>query len=81
MATKPVFPGMNPYFEHPGIWPEVHYGLMGTLMRFLNPQLIPKYRVAVEKRVYMDAVLVGIPDTVVFEKKESIKDIIVCLST
>lgn len=71
MATKPAFLGMNPYFEHPGIWPEVHYGLMGTLMRFLNPQLIPKYRVAVEKRVYMDAVLVGIPDTVVFEKKES----------
>ncbi|MEL6351947.1 MAG: DUF4058 family protein [Cyanobacteria bacterium J06627_28] len=71
MATKPVFPGMNPYLEHPGIWPEVHYGLMGALMRFLNPQLTPKYRVAVEKRVYMDAVLVGIPNTVVFEKEES----------
>ena len=71
MANRPIFPGMNPYLESPGIWPEVHYGLLGALMRFLNPQLNPKYRVAVEKRVYTEAVLVGIPDTVVFEKKQS----------
>ncbi|MEL7334031.1 MAG: DUF4058 family protein, partial [Cyanobacteria bacterium J06560_2] len=67
MANRPAFPGMNPYLENPGIWPEVHYGLMGALMRFLNPRLNPKYRVAVEKRVYMAAVLIGIPDTVIFE--------------
>ncbi|MGB3669848.1 MAG: DUF4058 family protein [Phormidesmis sp.] len=73
MANKPAFPGMNPYLENPNIWPEVHYGLMGVLMRNLNPQLNPKYRVAVEKRVYMDALLVGIPDTAVFEKKISEK--------
>lgn len=71
MANRPDFPGMNPYLENPGIWPEVHYGLLGALMRSLNPQLNPKDRVAVKKRVYMDAVLVGIPDTVVFEKKQS----------
>ncbi|MEM6599163.1 MAG: DUF4058 family protein [Cyanobacteria bacterium P01_D01_bin.36] len=68
MVNRPNFPGMNPYLENSAIWPEVHYGLLGALMRFLNPQLNPKYRVAVEKRVYMDSVLVGIPDTVVFEK-------------
>lgn len=60
---------MDPYLENPGIWPEVHYGLLGALMRSLNPQLNPKYRVAVEKRVYIDNVLMGIPDTVVFEKR------------
>lgn len=69
-TNKPAFPGMNPYLENPGIWPEVHYGLLSALMRSLNPQLNPKYRVAVEKRVYTDAVLIGIPDTVVFEKNQ-----------
>ena len=69
MAKRPNFPGMNPYLEGPSIWSEVHYGLIGALMRFLNPQVNPKYRVAVEKRVYTDAVLVGIPDANVIEKK------------
>ncbi|MEM8502151.1 MAG: DUF4058 family protein [Cyanobacteria bacterium P01_D01_bin.1] len=69
MANRPAFPGMDPYLENPGIWPEVHYGLLGALMRSLNPQLNPKYRVAVEKRVYVDNILVGISDTAVFEKR------------
>ena len=73
MTNRLTFPGMNPYLENPGIWPEVHYGLLGTLMRSLNPQLNPKYRVAVEKRVYMDAILVGIPDAAVFEKKATLE--------
>lgn len=74
MANRPAFPGMDPYLENPGIWPEVHYGLLGALMRSLNPQLNPKYRVAVEKRVYIDNVLMGIPDTVVFEKRSTQSD-------
>ncbi len=67
MAKKPNFPGMNPYLEHPTIWPEVHYGLIGCLMRMLNRSITPKYRAALEKRVYTDTLLVGIPDTTVFE--------------
>lgn len=63
------FPGMNPYLEHPEFWPEVHHLLIGTIAESLNPQLLPKYRVAIEKRVYRisgeDSLLVGIPDVTV----------------
>ena len=60
------FPGMNPYLEHPEIWPGVHHWLIVELARFLSPQLRPKYRVAVEVRMYetigKQSLLVGIPD-------------------
>lgn len=60
---------MNPYLERPDLWPEVHYGLISGLMRTLNPILTPKYRAAVDKRVYLDALLVGIPDTAVLQQR------------
>jgi Protein of unknown function (DUF4058) len=63
------FPGMNPYLEHPELWPEVHHLLISILAETLNPQLLPKYRVAVEKRVYQtmadDTLLIGIPDVTI----------------
>lgn len=63
--TNP-FPGMNPYLEHPEIWPGVHHWLIVELARFLSPQLRPQYRVAVEVRLYEtigeESLLVGIPD-------------------
>lgn len=62
------FPGMNPYLENPSLWSEVHSWLIVELARSLNPSLIPKYRAAVEKRVYLDALLVGIPDASVFQQ-------------
>lgn len=65
----PTFPGMNPYLENPALWSEVHSWLIVELARYLNPSLVPKYRAAVEKRVYLDALLVGIPDASVFEQK------------
>jgi len=58
---------MNPYLEDPELWTEVHAWLMVLLARSLNPLLTPRYRAAVEKRVYTDAVLVGIPDVSVFQ--------------
>ncbi|MEC4813424.1 MAG: DUF4058 family protein [Scytonema sp. PMC 1069.18] len=66
---KPTFPGMNPYFENPELWSEVHSWLIVLLARSLNPLLTPKYRAAVEKRVYSDSLLVGIPDVSVFQTK------------
>ncbi len=60
------FPGMNPYLESPDFWPEVHHLLIGIIQESLVPQLIPKYRVAIEKRIYEikgeQSLLVGIPD-------------------
>jgi hypothetical protein len=72
---KPIFPGMNPYLEDPELWVEVHSWLMVALARSLNSQLTPKYRAAVEKRVYADAVLVGIPDVSVFTQGRAQADV------
>ncbi len=71
MASRPNFPGMNPYLEHPALWPEVHYGIISGLMRVLNLQITPKYRAAVDKRVYRETLLVGIPDSTVVERSPS----------
>lgn len=70
------FPGMNPYLENPELWSEVHFGLISVLARIcnaealptLNAVITPKYRAAVEKRVYIDSLLVGIPDVAVFQQ-------------
>jgi hypothetical protein len=64
----PNFPGMNPYLENPELWSEVHFGLIAVLARSLNAIITPKYRAAVEKRVYSDTLLVGIPDVSVLQK-------------
>ncbi len=65
---QPRFPGMNPYLENPNLWTEVHFGLIAVLARSLNSIITPKYRAAVEKRVYSDSLLVGIPDVSVFQR-------------
>ncbi len=64
---------MNPYLENPDLWPEVHHLLISLLAETLNPQLLPTYRVAIEKRVYQlsgeDALLIGIPDVAIAAAK------------
>jgi hypothetical protein len=63
------FPGMNPYLEQPLHWQEVHSRLMIAIADALNPQILPKYRAALDRRVYQidgdDAILIGIPDVTV----------------
>lgn len=66
---------MNPYLENPDLWTEVHHLLISLLAETLNPQLLPKYRAAIEKRVYLsgeEAVLVGIPDVTVEHRSSSL---------
>lgn len=67
-AVSP-FPGMNPYLENPLFWSEIHNLLIAAIFRKLNPQLRPKYKVAIEKRVYQttdeDSLLVGVADVAV----------------
>jgi Protein of unknown function (DUF4058) len=63
------FIGMNPHLESPDLWTEVHHRLISAIAIHLGPTLRPKYRVAIEKRVYFSegdqAVEVGIPDAAV----------------
>jgi hypothetical protein len=65
------FPGMNPYLEAPALWSEVHSWLIVELARMLNQRIIPKYRAAVEKRVYEESILVGIPDVSVVRQRSN----------
>lgn len=72
-----IFPGMNPYLEHPELFPGLHHLLISEIARFLSPQLRPKYRVAVEVRMYEttdeNSLLVGIPDLIV-KNRQNITD-------
>ncbi|QKD83379.1 DUF4058 family protein [Thermoleptolyngbya sichuanensis A183] len=62
------FPGMNPYLEHPQLWHQVHNRLIVAIADDLTPQVAPRYRVAIEERVYqsiddsLSVGLVGIAD-------------------
>jgi hypothetical protein len=47
------FPGMDPYLEEPGLWPDVHLELISAARELLNIQLLPKYYARVEDRVYI----------------------------
>lgn len=63
------FPGMDPYLEHPDLWPDAHNGLIAAIRDVLAPSLRPHYYVALEERTYLedppDLVLVGRPDLAV----------------
>lgn len=60
------FPGMDPWLEHPILWPDVHNRLIAALADVIAPLVAPRYFVRLERRVYMvapgDAELAGIPD-------------------
>jgi hypothetical protein len=60
---------MNPYLEHPDRWSTVHNRLIVALADALTPQLLPKYQVDIEKRVYtlvgVNTLLLGRPDVTV----------------
>ena len=66
-------PGMDPYLEHPELWPGVHHRLIVAIADFLSVQLRPKYSVSREVRMYeIDddrSLLVGIPDIATTAKK------------
>ncbi|MBI1879407.1 MAG: DUF4058 family protein [Chloroflexi bacterium] len=64
------FPGMNPYLEHPDLWPDVHNQLITLIRNSLVPQVRPRYYVAIEERVYIAAPknrFVGRPDVAVVD--------------
>lgn len=71
------FPGMNPYLEHPDRWSTVHNRLIVALADFLTPQLLPKYQVDIEKRIYevmgMNTLMVGRADVSVQEPKQPLQ--------
>lgn len=67
------FPGMDPYLEHPELWPGVDHRLIVAIADFLSPQLRPVYSVSLEVRMYetigAQSLFVGIPEVSVLSKK------------
>src|SRR5262245_13800985 len=61
-ATRPEvgimetpFPGMDPYLEHPALWPSVHARLIVALADQLGPKIRPRYVASVEDRVFIES--------------------------
>jgi Protein of unknown function (DUF4058) len=63
------FPGMNPYLEDPNRWSDFHNRLIVAIADALTPQLLPKYQVDIEKRIYEilspDSLFIGKADVTV----------------
>jgi len=70
---------MNPYLEQPAIWQQFHSRLIVAIADDLSPKLRPKYRAAVEKRVYEDIgndlTSIGQPDTTIFRGMSAINSV------
>ena len=37
-----MFPGMDPYLEHPQVWPDVHASFIVYLREYIRPLLGPR---------------------------------------
>jgi len=62
------FPGMDPYLEHPALWPGVHQGLITYMQAVLNTILPPPYVADIGERLYVVQPESSIyPDVVVIE--------------
>jgi hypothetical protein len=49
------FPGMDPFLENPGLWPDVHNSLIFVGRELLTQQLRPRYYVRIEERIYVSS--------------------------
>jgi hypothetical protein len=73
------FPGMDPYLEHPALWPGVHQRLITYLGDRLNTLLPPHYVADIGERLYVvqpdrsiypDVVVVEPPSTVALPEQQ-----------
>jgi hypothetical protein len=57
---------MDPYLERPGLWKQVHTGLIVEMQTHLAAKLRPRYLVAIEQRTFLSLLeeeqLIGEPD-------------------
>ena len=53
IARRPQFPGMDPWLEHPDLWPDVHNRLIASIADALSEKLRPRYFVGVEEHAYL----------------------------
>lgn len=46
------FPGLDPYLEHPAVWPEFRHHMLASLYHILLPGLVDRYRARIATRKY-----------------------------
>ncbi len=70
---------MDPYLEHPSAWTNIHHRLITAIADFLAPQLLPKYQILIEERIYQveteDSILIGVPDVTIQKPGASSKPV------
>ncbi len=49
-----LFPGMDPWLERPGLWPDVHLNLIVSLQNALIRLVKPRYYIAIRQRMVFD---------------------------
>lgn len=54
--NRSPFPGMDPYLETSGFWPDVHSSLMTVFRDELTPKVAPNYIVELETQLVIDQV-------------------------
>lgn len=73
--ARPLFPGMDPYLEHPALWPDVHNSLIGAIRDSLTPRVAPRYYIATERRTFLlkpdDLAFIGVVDLSVIARQTS----------
>jgi len=66
---------MDPYLEHPSLWPDVHNRLITAIADDLSERVAPRYYVGLERRTYLlkadDVVFIGRPDIAVASTAEA----------
>lgn len=69
------FPGVDPYLEYGGRWPDMHQRLIAYTSEWLRPQLRPKYIARIEERIELRPQgKVFIPDILVEERSRRLSE-------
>ncbi len=70
---QPPFPGMDPYLEAPGIWPDVHTSLSFAIRDQIQPLLSPRYTAVLMPYVAFESIDIAparlmVPDVALLER-------------
>ncbi len=75
-----IFPGMDPYLEHPRLWTGVHTSLIVYIRDVLQPVLRPRYVAAIEERIYLQGLNTErAPDVWIRRQKKKAKGVVATL--
>ena len=69
------FPGMDPYVEQSGRWPDMHQRMIAYTSEWLRPQLRPKYIARIDERIELRPLgKAFVPDVMVVEPPRKLSE-------